>query len=344
MKMEKVKTAVVGFGMSGQTFHAPIIDSLNETELTAVLSSNKDRVLQHYPDVTVYNDYDKLLSDPTIELVVVTTPNQLHYSMAKQAIRANKHVVLEKPFVVNVAEGEHLVDLAKQHEVCLSVYHNRRFDGDFLTVKKLQKSNELGAIHTFESSFNRYRPDVKTRWKESDEAGSGVWYDLGSHLVDQALQLFGLPTSVYGSLRAQRTNAKAVDQFLVVLNYSNIDVILRGDCLSTDAGPRFIVKGDQGHFIKYGLDPQENALQQGFRPNSDWGNEPPEMYGVLTDSEGKSTSVATLSGNYPAYYQQLAQHIRGNTETPVSALDALNVIKVIQAVEESATSHKATFL
>lgn len=342
--MKKVNTAVIGFGMSGQTFHAPLIDTLHETELTAVLSSNQDQVLQRYPDVTVFDDYDKLLSDPTIELVVITTPNQLHYSMAKQAIKANKHVVLEKPFVVDAAEGEHLIDLANQHNVCLSVYHNRRYDGDFLTIKALQESESLGNIHTFESSFNRYRPEVKTRWKESEEAGSGIWYDLGSHLVDQAVQLFGLPTSLYASLRAQRVNAKAVDQFLVVLHYSNLDVVLRGDCLSTDAGPRFIVKGSQGHFIKYGLDPQESALQQGQLPDSEWGKESPEMYGVITDSLGNTSSVATHAGSYPSYYKLFAQHIRGLADNPVPATEALDVIRVIQAAEESAASQKVTFL
>ena len=158
--MKKVKTAVIGFGMSGQTFRAPLIDTIQETELTAILSSNEKLVHQQYPDVKVFNDYAKLLNNSDIELVVITTPNQLHYSMAKQAIIAGKHVALEKPFVVETSEGEHLIDLAKQHNVTLSVYHNRRFDGDFMTLRALKESGSLGDIHTYESSYNRYRPDV----------------------------------------------------------------------------------------------------------------------------------------------------------------------------------------
>jgi scyllo-inositol 2-dehydrogenase (NADP+) len=342
--MQKVKTAVIGFGMSGQTFHAPLIEAIEETELVAFLSSKEALVHQRYPQAKVYQDYDALLADPTIELVVITTPNQMHYPMAKAAILAGKHVTIEKPFVVDAAQGEHLIDLAKQHGVVLSVYHNRRFDGDFKTVKALIESGKLGDVHTFESSYNRYRPEVKTRWKESDDAGSGIWYDLGSHLVDQALQLFGLPTSVYGSLRAQRVNAKAVDQFLVILQYPQLDVLLRGDCLSTEAGPRFTIKGTKGHFIKHGFDPQESALQQGLTPEKNWGIEEPRYHGTLTNENEESSKVATENGSYPEYYQQLATHIRNKADTPVSAIDALNVIRVIQAAEESAATQRVTFI
>ncbi len=343
--MKPIRTAVVGFGLSGQTFHAPIIDTINETELYAFVSSNEKAVKAAYPNAKVYAQFDEMLNDESIELVVITTPNDLHYPMAKAAVCAGKNVVIEKPFVIDTAQGEHLIDLAKQHNVTVSVYHNRRYDGDFLTIKQLIDQGKLGKVHTFESSYNRYRPEVKVRWKESSEPGSGIWYDLGSHLVDQALQLFGKPTSVFASLRAQRDNAQSVDQFLVILNYDERDVVLRGDCLSTDAGARYIVKGDKGHYIKFGIDPQETDLQQGKRPNQEgWGLEPQQNYGTLTDSESAPHTITTLAGNYPRYYQELASHLRDGTPVPVSAEQALQVIEVIQAAEDSAETQRAVFM
>ena len=343
--MEPIKTAIVGFGISGQCFQAPILQAISQIELRAVVSRNGERVRSQLPEVSVYADISQLLHDPEIELVIIATPNDLHYQQAAEALRAGKHVVLEKPVTVNSSDGHALAGLAQQYDRKLSVYHSRRYDGDFLTIKQLLAEQRLGGIHTFYSSYNRYRPVVKNRWREASVPGAGILYDLGSHLIDQALCLFGNPVAVQATLRNQRPGSQATDHFHLVLSYQGTDVILHGNCLSTTAGPRFQVFGSEGSFIKHGMDPQEDYLRNFQGPEAiGWGEDAPEYYGVLTSAAGESVVVPTMNGGYEQFYQQMSYAIRHNQPVPVEPGQAVDVIKIIESSYLSNQENRTVFL
>lgn len=246
----------------------PIIEYCDELELTAVVSSDKQKVIAQLPYVTVYSQIETMLDDPDIELVIIATPNHLHIPQAKLALQAGKHVVIEKPFCISAEEGKALMDVAQQAGKTLSVYQSRRFDGDFRTIEKLTADGKLGDIHTFYSSYNRYRPEVKVRWREQDTPGAGILYDLGAHLIDQALCLFGLPEKVTAVVRNQRPGAQATDHFHLILHYPQCEAILHANCLSTTEGPRFQVFGHDSAFIKYGMDTQEDMLRDKAGPGT----------------------------------------------------------------------------
>ena len=334
--MQAIKTALVGFGISGQAFQTPILKALPEIALQAVVSSAPERVAQHLPQVQVYADIEQMLAEADVELVIIATPNSEHAPMARQALLAGKHVVVEKPFVIHSAEGEQLIALANQQQRLLAVYQSRRFDGDFLTIQRLLAEDKLGAVHTFYSSYNRYRPEVKVRWREQAIPGAGILYDLGAHLIDQALCLFGMPQSVDAHLRQQRPGAEAVDHFHLLLSYPEREIILHGNCLSTTVGPRFQIYGERGSYIKYGMDPQEEQLRAFIGPGSPgWGAEPESSWGCLYDAAGKPQKIATQSGGYQAFYQQLSAAIRSGAALPVTAEQGLQVIRVIEAAYQS---------
>ncbi|CAH0532753.1 scyllo-inositol 2-dehydrogenase (NADP(+)) IolW [Vibrio stylophorae] len=336
-----IRTALVGFGISGQCFQAPIIDYVTALDLVAVVSSDAEKVHQQLPQVTVYPNLNDLLTDDSIELVIIATPNNLHYPMAKQALDAGKHVVIEKPFVNHSEDGKALIALAKAHHRKLTVYHSRRFDGDFLTIKRLMNEQTFGQVHTFYSSYNRYRPEVKVRWREQNIPGAGILYDLGAHLIDQALALFGLPILINATLRNQRPGAQAVDHFHVQLHYPDCDVILHGNCLSTTEGPRFQVFGDQASFIKYGMDSQEAQLREKQGPeHPGWGLDDPANFGVLTTAEGERRTIPTEQGGYEQFFTQLATAIHHNHPLPVLPDEALNVVRVIEAAYQSAAEKR----
>ena len=330
--MQPIKTAIVGFGISGQCFQAPIIEYCDELELTAVVSSDKQKVIAQLPNVTVYSQIETMLDDPDIELVIIATPNHLHIPQAKLALQAGKHVVIEKPFCISAEEGKALIDVAQQAGKTLSVYQSRRFDGDFRTIEKLIAKGKLGDTHTFYSSYNRYRPEVKVRWREQDTPGAGILYDLGAHLIDQALCLFGLPEKVTAIVRNQRPGAQATDHFHLILHYPQCEAILHANCLSTTEGPRFQVFGHDSAFIKYGMDPQEDMLRDKAGPGTQgWGEDTPDNFGRYTDKHGLNTIVETERGGYEQFYQQLALAIREGHPLPVTAEQALDVIRVIEA-------------
>lgn len=333
--MREVKAGLVGFGFSGMTFHAPVIQEVEGLTMTTVVSSNADKVHHSFPGKHVVSSLDEMLTDKEIELVIITTPNEFHYPMAKQALEAGKHVVLEKPFTVSVEEGERLIEIAKEQECLLSVYHNRRFDSDFLTVQKLIKEEQLGAIMTYEAHYDRYRAEVRDRWREQHKNGSGILFDLGSHLIDQALTLFGKPDSVYADILAQRDEGKTDDYFHLILQYGNKRVILHGGSLVKKHGPRYQIHGMKGSFLKWGIDPQEEALKAGRVPGDEgWGEENSEQYGVLTDEDGERI-IESLPGSYQTYYKEMYQAIATSSAPPVTAEDALDVIKVIELAFKS---------
>jgi len=241
-----IKTAIVGFGYSAQTFHLPFLKAHPDFELTGVCTRRPEAVSEQLSGFLVGSDLNQLLADERIALVVITLPNQFHYKAAKACLEAGKHVVLEKPMTTSVGEAEVLIKLARSQNRLLTVFHNRRWDGDFLTVKALLQEQRLGPLHYFSSQFDRFRPQVRQRWKEADEPGGGVWYDLGPHLVDQALELFGPPGGAEGSIRRLRPGSPGVDYFHVTLHYPALEVVLQSSPYCAGPVPRFTLQGEIG--------------------------------------------------------------------------------------------------
>ena len=337
--MAPLSVGLVGYGFSGSTFHAPVLSAVDTLSLAAVVTSQGDKVTADWPGTRVYDDIQTLLADSTIDLVVITSPNTLHYTHARAALEAGKHVVVEKPFTITSREADELIELAERQGLVLSVYHNRRWDNDFLTIRKIITSDLLGRVHDYEAHFDRYRLEVRDRWRERDLPGSGNLYDLGSHLIDQALVLFGSPQTVFADLRKQRPGAHSVDSFYLLLGYEQCRVVLCGGMLIRAPGPRFQLHGDQGSFVKYGIDPQEEALRQGGRPGEPgWGMDGPETYGILTtEVAGLSmeTRIPTEIGNYQSYYRGISEAICHGRPSPVKASEARDTIRVLELAEES---------
>ncbi|WP_374604602.1 oxidoreductase [Niveibacterium sp.] len=327
-----VRVGVVGFGFATATFHAPLIASVPGLELIAMSSSDPAKVLAAWPQVEVCESPDALFARPDIDLVVIPTPNETHYPLAVKALAAGKHVVVDKPFTLDAGEARDLIARAESAGRVLSVFHNRRWDADFLTVQKVLASGELGRVAHFESHFDRYRPQVRQRWRESGAPGSGLWYDLGSHLLDQTLQLFGTPQTISLDLAKQRDGAAADDWFHAVLRYDTLRVILHGSALVPELGPRYVLHGTLGSFTKYGLDPQEDALKLGGQPGgADWGIDP--RPGVLTISSGDTLiphQHAGERGDYSRYYAAVRDAILQGAPNPVPASDALKVMQLIE--------------
>lgn len=342
--MTNIRVGLIGYGYAGATIHAPLISNVDGLILTRVASSNPERVRRDFPGAALANSPQDLISAADVDLVVIATPNTTHHALARAALLANKHVVLEKPFTVTVAEAQDLVQLAQQRKLVLSVFHNRRWDNDFLTARHCIESGMLGAINTYQTQFDRYRPNPVQRWRESDQPGSGTLYDLGSHLIDQALVLFGTPDTVSGDVCAQRAGAAGPDYFHLVLAYGSKRVILHSGAIVSQPGPRVQVHGSAGSYVKYGLDPQEDALRAGRIPgDAQWGREPEADYGQVTlqrHGELVTEKLESLPGSYQSFYQGMVDAIAAGLPVPVSAAEALNVIKVIEYAMQSSRERR----
>jgi scyllo-inositol 2-dehydrogenase (NADP+) len=333
--MKPIGVGIVGYGFSAQTFHAPFLRELPEFSLRAV-SSGKGHDLAN---VALHPTAEGVLKESAVELVVVTVPTHAHFSVVKAALEAGKHVVVDKPFTATVEEGEELLQLAERKGLILSVFQNRRWDGDFLTIKKLLAEGVLGEVLLMESRFDRFRPAVQpSRWRDQPLPGSGILFDLGSHLVDQAFSLFGPPDRVEGSAALQREGATAPDYFHLTLHYGVRRVMLRASSVIADVPARFELHGTKGSFVKFGLDPQEDALKSGVSPlTPDWGREPSSAWGELTLPalpEGQRVrKVETEAGDYMQYYRQLGAAVRQGSPAPVLASDALQVIRLLERAQ-----------
>jgi len=338
--MKKIKVAIVGFGKGARIYNAPIISSVEGFEITKIMTANNDNIAaakKYFPSAKVVAGLEEITEDPEIELVVITTPNHLHKEFAEKALKAGKNVVVEKPFTPTVDEANELIELAGKNNRILSVHHNRRWDSDFLSIKKILKEKKLGKIVEYEAHFDRFRNEVKDSWKEKKELpGSGILYDLGSHLIDQALILFGLPTEVFADLRIQRENSEVIDNFELLLFYPDLKVSLKAGMLVKEKGPTFNVFGRNGSFTKYGEDSQEESLKLGLKPKDlpDWGMEPQEIWGKLNTVE-KSLSVKSERGNYTKFYQNIYDAITLKEELLVKPEEARDVIKVIEIALKS---------
>jgi len=340
---DTIRVGLIGYGYASKTFHAPLIAGTVGMELAAISSSDKSKVKADWPGVHVVAEPRHLFNDPSIDLIVIPTPNDTHFPLAKAALEAGKHVVVDKPFTVTLSQARELDALARSLGRVLSVFHNRRWDSDFLTLIALLADGALGEVAYFESHFDRFRPQVRDRWREQPGPGSGIWYDLGAHLLDQALTLFGLPVSLTVDLAQLRPGAKATDYFHAVLTYPQRRVVLHGTLLAAAESARYIVHGSRGSYVKYGLDPQEERLKNGERPpQEDWGYDMRD--GVLSRAVGDEIAQETwltLPGNYPAYYAGIRDALNGSGENPVPASQAIQVMELIELGIESA-KHRST--
>lgn len=348
--MDKViKTGICSYGMSGQIFHAPFIHVHPGFEFTAVVERSKHLAQQRYPEVKVYSSVEDMLQDASLELIVVNTPNYTHYDYAKQALLAGKHVIVEKPFTVDVKQGEELIQLAAEKGLLLSVYHNRRYDSDYKIVRKVVESGSLGDLLEVEIHYDRFKEELSyKKHKEIAQPGTGALYDLGSHLIDQALTLFGMPQRLWADIRIIRKGSVVDDYFEVVLYYNELRVRLKCSYLIREALPAYALHGRKGSFIKTKSDIQEAMLQKGLMPDSpDWGAEAPHEWGLLhTDIDGKIVKqyLSSTNGNYLDYYQGIYDTLRNNVGNPVAPTDGLNVIRIITAAFESSKEGKVVTL
>lgn len=330
-----VRVGVIGCGLSAKIFHLPFICASKDYTLTAVASKQLEPLAEVNEQVSacqpvIFKQPLELISSKLVDLVVITAPNDVHFFLAKLCLQNNLHVVVEKPMTVTFAEAIELATLAKNNKLLLSVFHNRRWDGDFLTVKKLLATKALGKVKVFHSYFDRCRPQVTSKWKEQKGYGNGVWYDLGPHLIDQALILFGLPLSLTANCLMLRENSAATDYFNVQLNYKDMHVILSSSPFVVGNSPRFNIQGTEGQFIKQGKDPQEQQLRDGILPSlTGFGYEKTSQYGILSNQTQQQV-IASEVGNYGYYYQQLALAINQQSSPPVPITEALSVMKILE--------------
>lgn len=334
-----LQVALVGYGLAGRVFHAPLIVATPGMRLHTVVSSDAGKVRADFADVRVVAEPATAFVDPAIDLVVIASPNVTHAPLAIAALDAGRHVVVDKPFALDLDEARAIAAAADSADRLLSVFHNRRWDADFLALRGLIDMGTLGDIAEVHSHFDRFRPQAAARWRERAGPGAGLWLDLGPHLVDQALQLFGLPDAVQADITVQRASAEVDDFFHVVLRYPRLRVVLHAGALVPGAGLRFAVHGTRGSWFKHGLDPQEAALREGAMPGSDgWGVDPAPGRVLQVDASGvlREAPSPAPAGDYRAFYVGIRDAINGTAASPVTVNEALDVMRVLQAGLDSA--------
>lgn len=336
---QSINTAIIGYGKSAKQFHTPLLKFVPGFKVTTVLQRSKNDASNDFKGVKIVRNLKDLLKDDSISLVIITTPNNLHFEQAFDCLNAGKHVVVEKPFTITTEQSEKLIRLARDRKKIVTVFQNRRWDGDYLTLRKILKEGKIGSVLEFESRYNRYRLLKKEEvWKETSIDGSGILYDLSPHLIDQVIQLFGMPERLFADLRHQR-GGKADDWFTIDLFYPTLKVTLRAGMLVTDPTPRFILRGDKGAFVKYGMDVQEEQLSSGMQPDEKgFGVESESSYGTLyttIDGDIKEELVKTLNGNYADFYTGLFDAIVNKKDVPVEPESVKKVIKIIELARQS---------
>ena len=347
--MERIKTGIASYGLSGRVFHAPFIEANDAFEFTAVCERSKNEALKLYSNVQIVRSFEELISIPELELIIVNTPDLTHYDYCKAALNAGKNVIVEKPFVFNVSEGEELVELAEKKGLMLSVFQNRRWDGDFLTIQKVLKENKLGRIVEFRSGFQRFKNYiVEGSWKEEKNRHVGIVYNLGPHLVDQAVCLFGKPDGVFAQIRMQREGSKVDDFFQITLIYKDINVLLTAGQLMKEPIASYVLHGTNGSFVKYGIDPQEDQLKSGMKPtDAGYGIDCSENYGILNiemNGQTQRESIPSESGNYMLFFDNVAFAIRNKVPPAVSARENLAIIRILEAAFQSHEENKVIFI
>lgn len=333
--MRTIGVGLIGYGLGGRAFHAPYVEATPGMALRAVVSRDPKKVHPHLPAMHVVPSVEALLAEPDIDLVIVSSPDALHADHAILALGAGKHVLIDKPFATSLVDARRVIAANTMGRI-LAVFHNRRWDADFLTLRRLIADGRLGEIVQFESHFDRWRPVPADTWKEARDGGS--WLDLGPHLVDQALVLFGRPIAITADIATLRAGAVAPDYFHVVLRYPDRRIILHSSKLAAAHDLRFAVHGTRGSWIKHGIDPQEAATVAGLRPNGeDWGLDPTD--GVLTIGETSET-LPNERGDYRLFWQALAAAIHGEGPNPVPAAEAIQVMDILDAGLRSAAERR----
>lgn len=342
-----IRVGVAGFGLAGRIFHAAAIHTTAGLELAAIAQPSLTAATAAYPGLRVVRSVEEMLEDPSIRLIAVATPNSSHLSVARSCLLADRDVVVDKPFALNSGEAAELIRLARSRRRLLSVYQNRRWDGDFRTVCGLLHEGVLGRTVFFESRYDRFRPQPNlTRWRENGEPGGGILLDLGPHLVDQALKCFGLPDSLWADVRIEREGGRIDDAFDICLRYPQSGLLawLRATVVARGPGPRFTIHGTRGSFVKTGMDPQEEFLRAGdLYASTPWGADPEERWGQLTlDRDGKPESrrVPTEIGDYRGYYANVRDALLGAAPLEVTALQAWHTMRVLEMAEESSAKRR----
>jgi scyllo-inositol 2-dehydrogenase (NADP+) len=336
-----IKTGICSYGMSGKLFHAPFIEAHPDFELTAIVERNKNESKEKYPEAKIYRSVEEMLGDDTLQLIIVNTPTNTHYEYVKAALQKGKHVIVEKPFTVLTKEAEELNALAQKNNLLLSVYHNRRYDGDYLAVKKVIDENSLGELREVEIRYDRYRTGASGKQhKEGNLPGAGTLYDLGSHLIDQALQLFGRPDALFADLTTMRENVEAVDYFELLLFYKKLRVRLKATVIARETYYAYIVHGMNGSFLHHRSDRQEQQLLDGLVPSvQSWCAASPEPNGILhTEINGEviRKQITSPPGNYMDYFTAVYKALTGQAANPVPATDAIQTAAIIEAAIQSA--------
>ena len=336
-----IDVGLIGFGLAGRAFHAPVIRAVPGLRLGAILQRSGNEAAEKYPDVRIVRSMEELLAIQEIRLIVIATPNDTHYDFARCALEAGRDVLVDKPFATTVEEAAELIRLAKKLGRTITVYHNRRFDGDFVAVRQLVAAGTPGRIVRFETNYDRFRPTLKPgAWRETTRPGAGILFDIAPHLIDHALLLFGLPEAVTADVRAEREGAIADDAFDIMLHYrDSFRAVLRSSILAATGRPRFLLHGTHGAFVKQPFDPQESNLRHDRIPqDGSWGAEPEENWGVLTVPEGEGFTerrIPSASCDYRDFYANLRDSLLGKVCLEVSPEWALNVMHLLALARES---------
>ena len=335
-----IQVGLVGFGLAGRAFHAPVISRVAGLHLAAIVQRTGDTAAQAYPHARILRTFDELLAIPEIRLVVIASPNDTHYDFARRALESGRDVLVDKPFTPTLPEAVELVQIAKNKKRVITVYQNRRYDGDFAAIRKIVAEGTLGRIVNFATHYDRYRPNLKHVWREQAGPGNGLWFDIGPHLIDHAMTLFGEPEAITAEIRVVRDGAVADDSFDVTLHYPNaLRATLSSSILAAATRPRFVLQGTLGAFVKEGFDPQELRLRAGnIAARGPWGREPKKDWGVLTTPEGdgfKHRSIPGEPSDYRDFYKNLRDALRRRAEIAVSPQWAINVMQILELARES---------
>jgi len=315
-----LKVALIGYGFGGRVFHADPIARTDGLTLAAIVSSRREEIAKAHPGVAVVATPEEVFADPSIDLIAISTPNTAHYPLAAAALAAGKHVVVDKPFTVTGAEARDLKRLAQAAGRQLTVFHNFRYYSDFLTLKQLIADGTLGQIVYFESHFDRFSPQVPDAWREKPGPGAGTWWDLGPHLIDQALQLFGRPKAIFADIGVQRSSDGAPDYFHALLRYDSLRVVLTSCLLTPEQEIRFVIHGSKASFLKKGIDTREG---------------PDRWPGTLTLTDGSTRPAPVGIADSRAFYIAVRDAIVGGLANPVALDDAIAVMDVLEAGDRS---------